>query len=122
MSGPNALDRVPAWSIAVASSHRSARAWPLLAFLVVALLAQPWHGGIDVIGLVFALLSGACWVLYTVLTQRVGDRCAGISELSLTIPVAAVVIAAGASAQRCSRRIPTPSPRPDETLIAKETT
>lgn len=79
---------------ALASSRRSARAWPLLAFLGVVLLAQPWHGGVDVTGLLFALLSGACWGLYNVLTQRVGDRFAGISGLSLTIPVAAVVTTA----------------------------
>lgn len=79
---------------ALASTRRSAHAWPLLAFLGVILLAQPWHGGVDLIGVAFALLSGACWALYNVLTQRVGDRFTGISGLSLTIPIAAVITAA----------------------------
>jgi len=75
---------------AVASPHRKALVWPLLALLGVVLLTEPWHGNIDFTGVGFALLSGVCWGLYNVLTQRVGDRFAGISGLSLTIPIAAL--------------------------------
>lgn len=72
------------------SKHRKALVWPLLAFVGVVLLTEPWHGDIDLAGVGFALAAGACWGLYNVLTQHVGDRFTGISGLSLTIPVAAL--------------------------------
>ncbi len=74
----------------ITSRRRSALAWPLLALAGVVLLTEPWHGRIDLVGVGFALLAGACWGLYNVFTQRVGDRFSGISGLSLTIPIAAV--------------------------------
>lgn len=72
------------------SKNRGALVWPLLAFVGVVLLTEPWHGNIDLGGIGFALAAGACWGLYNVLTQHVGDRFAGISGLSLTIPIAAL--------------------------------
>ena len=72
------------------SRQRKALVWPLLAFIGVVLLTEPWRGGIDLAGIGFALASGACWGLYNLFTQYVGDRFSGISGLSLTIPVAAV--------------------------------
>lgn len=72
------------------SKNRKALVWPLLAFVGVLLLTEPWHGDIDLAGVGFALAAGACWGLYNVLTQHVGDRFSGISGLSLTIPVAAL--------------------------------
>ena len=72
------------------SKYRKALVWPLLALAGVVLLTEPWQGGIDPAGVGFALGAGACWGLYNVLTQQVGDRFSGISGLSLTIPIAAV--------------------------------
>lgn len=72
------------------SKHRRALVWPLLAFIGVVLLTEPWRGSFDAIGVGFAAAAGTCWGLYNVLTQHVGDRFSGISGLSLTIPVAAV--------------------------------
>ena len=72
------------------SKQRKALVWPLLAFIGVVLLTEPWHGNIDLAGVGFALAAGACWGLYNLLTQHVGDRFSGISGLSLTIPVAAL--------------------------------
>lgn len=72
------------------SKHRKALMWPLLAFVGVVLLTEPWHGSIDLGGVGFALAAGACWGLYNVFTQHVGDRFSGISGLSLTIPIAAL--------------------------------
>lgn len=72
------------------SKKRKALVWPLLAFVGVVLLTEPWHGDIDLAGVGFALAAGACWGLYNVLTQHIGDRFSGISGLSLTIPVAAL--------------------------------
>ncbi|MFC8039402.1 DMT family transporter [Paenarthrobacter sp. NPDC057355] len=74
----------------IMSHRRKALVWPLLAFIGVVLLTEPWHGTIDLIGVGFALAAGVCWGLYNVLTQHVGDRFSGISGLSLTIPVAAL--------------------------------
>ena len=74
----------------IASKRRSALAWPLLALIGVILLSEPWRGEIDLIGVAFALAAGACWGLYNVFTQLVGDRFSGISGLALTIPIAAV--------------------------------
>lgn len=72
------------------SPKRSALVWPLLAFVGVVLLTEPWHGRVDLTGVGFALAAGTCWALYNVFTQLVGDRFSGISGLSLTIPIAAV--------------------------------
>lgn len=75
---------------ALMSKHRSALVWSLLAFVGVVLLTEPWHGDIDLAGVGFALAAGACWGLYNVFTQHIGDRFSGISGLSLTIPIAAL--------------------------------
>ncbi|MBD7994881.1 EamA family transporter [Arthrobacter sp. Sa2CUA1] len=72
------------------SKHRKALVWPLLALVGIVLLTEPWHGDIDLAGVGLALAAGACWGLYNVFTQHVGDRFSGISGLSLTIPVAAL--------------------------------
>lgn len=72
------------------SKHRTALIWPLLALVGVTLLTEPWHGQIDLIGVGFAIAAGACWGLYNLFTQHVGDRFSGISGLSITIPVAAL--------------------------------
>jgi inner membrane transporter RhtA len=73
----------------------SARAliWPVLALLGVALLTEPWDGGMDPIGIGCAALAAVGWAVYILLTQRVGDRFAGVQGLSLTVPVAAATAA-----------------------------
>lgn len=76
---------------AVASRHRRALVWPVLALVGVVLLTEPWHGRIDVVGVGFALAAAVCWAMYNVFTQRVGDRFSGISGLALTIPIGAVL-------------------------------
>jgi inner membrane transporter RhtA len=77
-------------TVAAVRSH-SVRAliWPGLALAGVAVLTQPWHGHVSPAGLGFAGLAAAGWAVYIVLTQRVGDRFAGIQGLSLTVPIAA---------------------------------
>lgn len=72
------------------SKQRKALAWPVLAFVGVVLLTEPWQGQIDLAGVGFALAAGICWGSYNLLTQHVGDRFSGISGLALTIPVAAL--------------------------------
>ena len=68
----------------------NALVWPAAAFVGVVLLTEPWQASVDLVGVAFALGAGACWGLYNVLTQHVGDRFSGITGLSLTIPVAAL--------------------------------
>ena len=75
---------------ALRSHDRQALAWPALALTGVVLLTEPWQASVDLVGVAFALGAGACWGLYNVLTQHVGDRFSGITGLSLTIPVAAL--------------------------------
>lgn len=72
------------------SGNRRALIWPAMALAGIVLLTEPWSGSFDPIGVGLALAAGACWASYNILTQRVGDRFAGISGLSLTIPIAAL--------------------------------
>jgi inner membrane transporter RhtA len=62
--------------------------WTVMAAAGVVLLTQPWHGGIDPVGFTFACAAGACWGIYILLTQHVGDRVTGLSGLAVSIPVA----------------------------------
>ncbi|HEY2276911.1 MAG TPA: EamA family transporter [Streptosporangiaceae bacterium] len=78
---------------AVRSRSLRGLVWPALALLGVALLTQPWHGGINPGGLGFAGLAAAGWAIYILLTQRVGDRFSGTRGLSLTVPIAAATAA-----------------------------
>ncbi len=101
----SALDRIPlGTTVAIeflgpltvaALSGKNIRAalWPLLALVGVVLLTRPWTGAVDLVGVAFALLAAACWGLYIVFTQRVGDRFSGIQGLALATPVAAVTAA-----------------------------
>lgn len=67
--------------------------WPALALSGVVLLTEPWHGDVNLLGIGYALLAGVGWGSYILLTQRVGDRFTGISALSMTIPIAALLAA-----------------------------
>lgn len=76
---------------AVRSKHARMLIWPALALVGVIVLTEPWHGQIDLAGVGFALLAGTSWGTYIVLTQKVGDRFSGITGLSITMPIAAIV-------------------------------
>jgi len=75
------------------SPSRRTAGWPVLAFVGVLALTQPWTGSIDGAGVLFALAAGTGWGLYILLTQHVGDRFAGIEGLAISIPVAALTAA-----------------------------
>ena len=64
--------------------------WTVLAAAGVLLLTQPWHGGVDPVGVGVAVAAGACWGCYILLTQHVGDRVTGLSGLAVSMPVAGV--------------------------------
>jgi inner membrane transporter RhtA len=101
----SAIERIPLGTavaieflgpLCVAAFHRStprSLIWPTMALAGVILLTEPWSGAIDPVGVILAALAGVGWATYIVLTQRVGDRLAGLRGLSLTIPIAAVTAA-----------------------------
>ncbi len=77
----------------VLSRSKAAIVWPVLAFVGVLILTQPWDPEVDLVGVVFALLAGTMWGLYIVLMQRVGDRYSGLEGLAVMMPVAALTAA-----------------------------
>jgi inner membrane transporter RhtA len=99
-----ALDRIPLGiavtveftgplAVAVIGSRRPLDLlWVLLAAAGIVLLANP--GGadsLDALGLVFALVAGACWALYIVLAARAGPRFRGSDGVTIAMVVAALV-------------------------------
>lgn len=81
--------------IAVAASRRRLDLlWVGLAAAGVALLA-PWGDSASVswAGIAFALVAGACWAGYILLSASAGRRFPGASGLSFAMMVSAVVIA-----------------------------
>jgi inner membrane transporter RhtA len=80
-------------SVAVAGSRRLLDVvWVVLAAAGVLLLAGGGGGRVTVTGLGFALLAGACWAAYILLSQRVGRLVPGLSGLALAMVVATVVL------------------------------
>jgi inner membrane transporter RhtA len=78
--------------VAAARSHRrSALIWPVLAFLGVIGLTEPWRGNLDLVGIGFAVAAAAGWAAYIVLTQRVGAELEGLQGLALSLGTATIV-------------------------------
>ncbi|MGV8851128.1 MAG: EamA family transporter [Rhodoglobus sp.] len=76
---------------AIRSGSARMLAWPALALIGVVLLTEPWESEANFVGIGFAALAGVGWGSYILLTQRVGDRFSGISSLSMTVPIAAIM-------------------------------
>jgi len=76
---------------AIRAHDRRMLVWPLLAFAGIVMLTEPWQGEVDALGLAAALVAAVCWGSYILLTQKVGDRVAGVKGLAISITVAAVV-------------------------------
>ncbi len=78
--------------LAVAGSRRARDfAWVLLAALGVALLgAEP--GDVTLAGVAFALLAGAAWAAYIVLSAHTGRRWSGVDGLAIASLVATVLL------------------------------
>jgi inner membrane transporter RhtA len=87
----SALEFLGPLAVSLFGPGHGSRLWTLAAGAGVVLLTEPWHGGVDPLGLGFALAAAACWAAYILLTQHVGDRVTGLSGLAVSIPVAAVV-------------------------------
>ncbi len=91
----SALEFLGPLGVAVARSRGGRTlAWPLLAGVGVLLLTEPWHGGVDAVGVAFALGAGTCWAAYILLTQAVGDEVSGLRGLAVSLPVAGLVATA----------------------------
>lgn len=87
----SALEFLGPLGVAVLRGRGSARwVWPGLAAAGVLLLTEPWAGGADPVGVGFALAAACCWAAYILLTQRVGDKVAGLAGLGVSMPVAAL--------------------------------
>ncbi|MBW0092447.1 EamA family transporter, partial [Pseudonocardia sp. KRD-188] len=54
----------------------------------------PWRGGVDPVGIGFALAAAFCWAGYIVLTQKVGDEATGLRGLAVSMPVAGLTATA----------------------------
>ena len=86
-----ALEFLGPLGVAIARGNGATKVWPGVAAVGVLLLTEPWHGGADPIGVAFALAAAACWAAYILLTQRVGDKVAGITGLAVSMPVAGLL-------------------------------
>ncbi|NLU71055.1 EamA family transporter [Streptomyces sp. HNM0574] len=95
----SALEFLGPLTVVLCTGRGRRRLWALPAAVGVVLLTEPWHGGIDAVGLGLALAAAVCWAAYILLTQRVGDRVTGLSGLAVSMPVAGIVatFAAGPS-------------------------
>ena len=87
----SALEFLGPLGVAIVRGRQGTKLWPALAAAGVLLLTEPWHGGIDLVGVAYALGAAVCWAAYIVLTQRVGDGVAGLQGLAVSMPVAALV-------------------------------
>jgi inner membrane transporter RhtA len=90
----SALEFLGPLGVAVARGRGGKKRWPLLAAAGVLLLTEPWHGGADPVGVAYALAAAACWAVYIVLTQHVGDEVVGLRGLAVSMPVAGLVATA----------------------------
>jgi threonine/homoserine efflux transporter RhtA len=80
-------------AVAVAGSrHLADIGWVVLAGTGVVLLTQGGHGHLDLTGVIFAAVAGACWAGYIVLSSATGRRFPGSAGLAIAMVVSAVVV------------------------------
>jgi inner membrane transporter RhtA len=87
----SALEFLGPLAVSLYGPGHGRRIWTAAAAIGVVLLTEPWHGGLDALGIGFALAAAACWAGYILMTQRVGDRVTGLNGLAVSMPVAGVV-------------------------------
>jgi inner membrane transporter RhtA len=99
-----ALDRIPLGiavtlefvgplGVALAASRRATDlVWVALAAAGIVLLAPASGGDIDALGVLFALVAGAFWAAYIVLSARIGRTFDGGTGLALAMVVATVLL------------------------------
>jgi inner membrane transporter RhtA len=80
-------------AVAVAGSrHLADIGWVVLAATGVVLLTQGGHGHLNVAGVLYAGLAGACWAAYIVLSSATGRRFPGSAGLAIAMVMAAVLV------------------------------
>jgi len=80
-------------AVAVAGSrHLRDLGWVVLAGTGVVLLTQGGHAHLNLAGVLFAGLAGACWAAYIVLSSATGRRFPGSAGLAIAMVVAAVLV------------------------------
>jgi inner membrane transporter RhtA len=80
-------------AVAVAGSrHRRDLGWVVLAAAGVVLLTQGGNGHLNLAGVLFAGLAGACWAAYIVLSSATGRRFSGSAGLAIAMVVSAVIV------------------------------
>lgn len=80
-------------AVAVAGSrHLRDVGWVVLAATGVVLLTQGGHSHLDLAGVLFAGLAGACWAAYIVLSSATGRRFPGSAGLAIAMVVSAVIV------------------------------
>jgi inner membrane transporter RhtA len=80
-------------AVAVAGSrHRRDLGWVVLAATGVVLLTQGGNGHLNLAGVLFAGLAGACWAAYIVLSSATGRRFPGSAGLAIAMVVSAVIV------------------------------
>jgi len=83
-------------AVAVAGSrHRRDLGWVVLAATGVVLLTQGGNGPqnhLNLAGVLFAGLAGACWAAYIVLSSATGRRFPGSAGLAIAMVVSAVIV------------------------------
>ena len=99
-----ALDRIPLGvavtlefsgplGVALLGSRRALDVlWALLAAAGIVLLADPTGGTTDALGVAFALIAGACWAAYILLSQRAGRAFPGGTGLALAMSIGVVLL------------------------------
>lgn len=99
-----ALDRIPLGvavtlefsgplGVALLGSRRALDVlWAVLAAAGIVLLADPTGGAADPLGVAFALIAGACWAAYILLSQRAGRAFPGGTGLALAMGIGAVLL------------------------------
>jgi len=100
-----ALDRIPLGvcvtieffgplGVAVALSRRALDlVWVALAAGGIVLLARGASGGLDGLGVLFAVIAGCAWAVYILLSRRVGQTWGSGTGLAVAMAVGAVVVA-----------------------------
>lgn len=88
------LEFIGPLSLAVLMARKPASIfWAALAGTGVILLARGAHGSADIFGLVLAVVAGAFWAAYIVMSARIGELIPGQSGVTVGIMVATVVAA-----------------------------
>jgi inner membrane transporter RhtA len=80
-------------AVAVAGSrHLRDVGWVVLAATGVVLLTQGGHGHLNLVGVLFAGVAGACWAAYIMLSSATGRRFPGSAGLAIAMVVAAILV------------------------------